>query len=124
MGRYYSGDIEGKFWFGVQNSTDASFFGGKEYEPNHISYYFDKEYLPDIKKGLKKCKKKLGKYKKKLDSFFDKNNGYTDKKLATAINVNEKELSVLMEWYAREILGQKILECVKERGVCDFDAEL
>jgi len=24
MGRYYSGDIEGKFWFAVQSSTDAS----------------------------------------------------------------------------------------------------
>ena len=24
MGRYYGGDIEGKFWFGVQNSWDIS----------------------------------------------------------------------------------------------------
>lgn len=29
MGRYYSGDISGKFWFGVQSSTDAENFGGK-----------------------------------------------------------------------------------------------
>ena len=27
MGRYYYGQISGKFWFGIQNSTDASFFG-------------------------------------------------------------------------------------------------
>jgi len=27
MGRYYNGDIEGKFWFGIQDSNDASFFG-------------------------------------------------------------------------------------------------
>ena len=27
MGRYYNGDIEGKFWFGVQSSDDADFFG-------------------------------------------------------------------------------------------------
>ena len=27
MGRYYSGQISGKFWFGIQESTDASFFG-------------------------------------------------------------------------------------------------
>lgn len=26
MGRYYSGDINGKFWFGVQNSNDADNF--------------------------------------------------------------------------------------------------
>ena len=28
MGRYYSGDINGKFWFGTQSSGDASHFGG------------------------------------------------------------------------------------------------
>jgi hypothetical protein len=27
MGRYYHGDIEGKFWFAVQSSNDADFFG-------------------------------------------------------------------------------------------------
>jgi hypothetical protein len=27
MGRYYSGSIAGKFWFGVQSSEDASHFG-------------------------------------------------------------------------------------------------
>lgn len=27
MGRFYSGDIQGKFWFGVQDSDDADFFG-------------------------------------------------------------------------------------------------
>lgn len=29
MGRYYSGNIAGKFWFGVQDSTDARNIGGK-----------------------------------------------------------------------------------------------
>ena len=27
MGRYYSGDIEGKFWFAIQSSDDADYFG-------------------------------------------------------------------------------------------------
>lgn len=27
MGRYYRGDIEGKFWFGTQSSDDATHFG-------------------------------------------------------------------------------------------------
>ena len=43
MGRYYNGDIEGKFWFGVQDSDDASFFGGEKVEPNYIEYYFEKD---------------------------------------------------------------------------------
>lgn len=29
MGRYYHGDISGKFWFGIQPSDDASQLGGK-----------------------------------------------------------------------------------------------
>jgi hypothetical protein len=27
MGRYYIGDIHGKFWFAIQESNDASYFG-------------------------------------------------------------------------------------------------
>jgi len=27
MGRYYTGDIVGKFWFAIQSSDDASHFG-------------------------------------------------------------------------------------------------
>ena len=37
MGRYYNGDIEGKFWFAVQSSNDADFFGC-EGESHNISY--------------------------------------------------------------------------------------
>ena len=29
MGRYYDGDIEGKFWFGIQSSADGEFFGAR-----------------------------------------------------------------------------------------------
>ena len=47
MGRYYSGDIEGKFWFGVQSSTAARRFGGSESEPNYINYYFSEDDLED-----------------------------------------------------------------------------
>ena len=44
MGRYYHGDIEGKFMFGVQSSTDADFFG-VEGEATHLSYGFNAEDL-------------------------------------------------------------------------------
>lgn len=30
MGRYYYGDIEGKFWFAVQPSTDPAFLEWKK----------------------------------------------------------------------------------------------
>ena len=48
MGRYYWGDIEGKFWFAVQSSDDASNFGvdGKYYEKTGtIDYEFHKDDL-------------------------------------------------------------------------------
>jgi hypothetical protein len=42
MGRYYTGDIEGKFMFGVQSSDDANFFG-VEGESRSLDYYYSEE---------------------------------------------------------------------------------
>ena len=124
MGRYYNGDIEGKFWFGVQSSTDASFFGGSEGEPNYIQYNFDDEDLDDIKAGIKTCLEKLGDYKEKLDLFFKQNNGYNDEMLMKEFSIGKTKVSELLEWYARLDLGKKILDCVAKQGQCSFEAEL
>lgn len=118
MGRYYNGDIEGKFWFAVQSSDDADFFGSEGVEPNYLEYYFEKEHIDDIQAGIAKCLEKLGDDKEKLDKFFEKNNGYT-KDMLDEIGVDFK----LLEWYARLGLGEKILKCVKETGQCYFTAE-
>ena len=59
MGRYYNGDIEGKFWFAVQSSDDADYFGVQG-EARFLNYYFMTEDLPKIEAGIKKCKKYLG----------------------------------------------------------------
>ena len=58
MGRYYSGDIEGKFWFGVQSSDDGNFFGAQDQESNYIDYHVDKQEFIDSR-GLSKCRKAL-----------------------------------------------------------------
>ena len=42
MGRYYDGDINGKFWFAVQSSDDADFFGVQG-ESSYLSYYFSED---------------------------------------------------------------------------------
>ena len=55
MGRYYSGDIEGKFWFGIQSSTDAEFFGGEGYQPEEMNYWFEKSDLDTIKEVIHFC---------------------------------------------------------------------
>ena len=124
MGRYYSGDIEGKFWFAVQSSEDASFFGGSENEPNYLNYYFGTNDLDDIKKGILTCKKELGTYKKKLKKFFKENNCYNDKDLSNKFNISQNKIKTILEWYARLELGEKILKCVEENNSCSFEAEL
>ena len=124
MGRYYNGDIEGKFWVAVQASDDASFFGGQINEPNYIDYSFDKdEHLSGVEEGLKKCREKLGANKKLLDEFFEKNNGYNDDMLIEAYGWSEKETKENLEWYARLELGEKIFKYLDENGECSFSAE-
>ena len=127
MGRYYSGDIEGKFWFGVQNSMDAEFFGGSYYQPEEVEFIFDQDDLSSIQKGIKTCKKELGKNNKRLDTFFDLNLMYNDDKLKEYWLSNHKEdinISHNLEWYARLLLGEQILECVEKQSDCSFTAEL
>jgi hypothetical protein len=132
MGRYYSGDIDGKFWFGVQSSDDASFFGGNEYEPNYINYSFSTDDMEDIDNGLKKCVEALGDYLPKLEKFFTDNNMYNGTDIAKALGLplpqgkewETPETKNLLVWYARYELGKKIKKCVEENGECNFEAEL
>lgn len=124
MGRRYTGDIEGKFWFGVQLSDDASFFGGEQSEPSLISFYFSEEDMPDIIKGIKQCEEALGTNKDILNAYFKKNDGYTNDELAAALGIEKAGLRPVLEWYARLELGLKIKKCVEGTGECSFDAEL
>ena len=131
MGRYYHGDIEGKFWFAVQSSNDADFFGC-EGEARFLNYYYHEGHLDQVKEGIKDCKSSLGEYKKHLDNFFktDGDKGYNDQMLAEYLDKNAKgthsEIGVkfFLEWYARLELGKEILECIEENGECSFEAEL
>ena len=131
MGRYYHGDIEGKFWFAVQSSNDADFFG-VEGEATHVNYYYHEDHLDKVKEGIKDCKSSLGEYKKHLDNFFktDGKEGYNDNMLINYLDKNAKgthsEIGVkfFLEWYARLELGKEIRDCVKENDYCNFEAEL
>jgi hypothetical protein len=187
MGRHYYGDIEGKFWFAVQSSFDADFFGvdhkkiynrkcgctysedndcGCTVEHEHIfrsedgensnqnvcpddcdksedengldpesyssiEYYFEKEHISLIRKGIEKCKHKLRDnkydmdYKSKLDEFFDELvGGYTDEMVCEKLHVDEADVYKILKWYARMMLGMQILSCLEERGKCYFECDL
>lgn len=131
MGRYYQGDINGKFWVAVQSSDDADHFGvAGEFPPaDHLHYHFTEDNLEDIEKGISRCKSKLGDKKEKLDQFFKDNSGYNNEMIVEYfkrnfnLTVTEDEISTMLVYYARLALGEQILNCVKNNGECSFEAE-
>ena len=60
MGRYYSGDIEGKFWFALQPSDAPSRFGGEETEPSYINYHFNEDHLEEVEEEIQNIEESLG----------------------------------------------------------------
>jgi hypothetical protein len=131
MGRYYQGDIEGKFWFAVQNSDDANNFGGSEIELQdddgevmELEYFFAKEDLESINEGVQTCITDLGEFKPKLDEVFSLSNSYNPDEIARQLGVGQAKYRDLMESYARLHLGNKIKKCVEDNGECRFTAEL
>ena len=71
MGRYYSGDINGKFWFGVQSSNAADRFGRIGETPSYLDYYFDIDDLPEVEAEIQRIESTLGEKKATLDAFFN-----------------------------------------------------
>jgi|TARA_R100000093_G_scaffold66529_2_gene37752 hypothetical protein len=121
MGRYYNGDIEGKFWFGIQSSDDADFFGFTGQPPtNELCYEFEEEHIPIVEAGIRTCNERLGDYKQKLDTFFKENNAYD---VSKALELSVKESRQKLKWYARLRLGKQILDCLKDQKYCYFTAE-
>jgi hypothetical protein len=118
MGRYYNGDIQGKFWFAVQSSNSADRFGVTGYEPAYLDYWFDEDNLEAVEEEIKNIEESLGNKLKIIEDFFEKNNGYTDVMLKKA-DITEDELSE----YADLKLGIQIRDCIKESGQCSFQAE-
>lgn len=118
MGRYYSGDIKGKFWFALQDSDCADRFGVTGEQPNVLTYYFDEDNLDDVENEIARIEQSLGEKLKLIDEFFEKNNGYNDKMLAE-VGITTHELKE----YADLEMGKKIRDCIKENGSCSFEAE-
>lgn len=139
MGRYYTGDIEGKFWFAVQNSGDATHFGGvHDYidgegevvdddamdEAVEMYFHFDKSHMEDIQNGITLCLEQLGEYREAFDNFFERQESYSHESIAKELGISVLKVDKLLPPYARLILGLKIEHCVGENGECNFEAEL
>ena len=124
MGRYYDGDIEGKFWFGIQDSSDGDFFG-KNHVVSEIGWEYSKKDLPKIEEGLEKCKANLDEFLSGFYQFFVENDGYNDEMLLEFFNKHDNKYSIKLirkklTWYARLLLGKQIQECVKDNETCYF----
>ena len=117
MGRYYFGDIDGKFMFAVQSSNAADRFGSLGQSPDIIEYHFSEEHLPKINEELAKLKDAH----EKVTKFFESigNGGYNDE-MAEEYGVTQQDLSD----YADYNLGKNIKDYVEENGDCYFTAEL
>jgi hypothetical protein len=116
MGRYYNGDIEGKFMFGLQDSNAADRFGSTG-ETTSLSYYFQEDQLDYIKSELSKIAKNIN--ITKIDQFFEVNNGYSDDLLKDA-GITRNDLTE----YADYKLGIQIRDMLESHGECSFDAEI
>jgi hypothetical protein len=119
MGRYYSGDIDGKFWFAVQPSNSADRFGVTGHVPEYIDYNFYEDDKQGVEEELKRIEETLGEHLHKMDDFFSKNTSYSDETLTE----NGIDSSKVRD-YADYKLGKQILDCLEEYGQCQFTAEL
>ena len=118
MGRYYSGQIEGKFWFALQSSDCADRFGVQGTQPETLNYYFDESDLEGVEEEIKNIEESLGDKIKIIEDFFETNNGYNDTMLAE-VGITTDELRE----YADLGMGKQIRDCIIENGECSFEAE-
>ena len=107
MGRYYRGDIEGKFAFGVQDSFAADRFGVEA----TLFYQFDDSHMPLLDKELSMLEEKI--------DIEDVNEYHDGPEGDSLIGIQEKDHSD----YADYILGRKILECLELNYECMFEVE-
>ena len=101
MGRYISGDLEGKCWFGVQPSDFADRFG-RMGDSSHIEYWFENDDLPNIEKELKMMEKQNGEYFKKLDEFFETHKSYAYEEIEKLPEVQFDILNASKNYVSRQ----------------------
>ena len=119
MGRYFTGMIEGKFWFGLQSSIAADRFGVTYNEPSYVEYYYTQDDLQGVEDEIKVIEESLGDKLQVIEKFFEEHYSYSDKDIIDlGVSMNE------LKEYADLGLGIKIRDCIKEEGYCTFEAEL
>ena len=126
MGRFYNGDVSGKWWFAVQSSDTPEKFGGYE---THIDYTICND--DTFKSGIKLIKEDLGDKLEWLQQFFDENNGYNDAMLMEFMikknpRYDKSELSQDLENFADYEFAMQVKEYFDDTGneYCHVNSEL
>jgi len=124
MGRYYNGDIEGKFLFAVQSSNAGERFGAVEEDWPYTPYIVYRESYSEIQQELDDIVS-TGSVKK-VDDFFEelaqKGRGYNDSDLEEAGILKDD-----MSQWADHRLGKQIKDWFDNNPDEDelrFEAEL
>ena len=123
MGRFLGGDLDYKFWFGVQPSDDILLYG---YQDERISGYVNFEDLDKIIEQVKGYKEE---FKEKFGITYDefmkkiKDKGYLSSSSDEETNTEKwKEMSSLA---SRIDLGDKIIKYLNDtKEDMYFDAEI
>ena len=123
MGRYITGDINRKLWFGVQSSAAADRFGSEgEYDEEYSEFNYLFVDQEAVEQELQHIIDTIGLFElTKLQELFRTSNGYNDSILEAAGLLDLWELH--KSDYADYQLGADILECIKRTGECSFTAE-
>ena len=135
MGRYFHGDIDGKFWFAVQASNAANRFGviGRymddndpektDFNKDDLFYDFRLSDLEKVESELETIKNNLGNNLDKLEAFFKENFMYSPEDLANHLEMTALQTRYVLSEYADYGLGTMIYDYLKENGQCCFWAE-
>lgn len=120
IGRYYFGDIDGKFWFGIQSSFAADRFGSSvvyEEEVGCYSYFFELEHLVDVEEELANIINRMG-----WDNFNLLQLFYSSPE-SDRPPVPDDTIRMHLSEYADYILGLKIRDCIASTGLCCFEVD-
>ena len=128
MGRYYTGDIEGKFAFGEQASDTADQFGVQG-QPQYLEYYFSTNNISEVRARLTELEESFGEYKTPILTYIDLFGCEPYEQVIPLSTYLERAGMKLLEGkklsnYFDYSLGRQILQCIGEKGECSFSAEL
>ena len=119
MGRYYNGDVNGKFMFAVQGSDAHERFGAVEENQSYINYVVYRDSYAEICAELDSIDKQSI---EKVDKMFNEKSGYNDE-IKKKFGVSEEDLSE----YADYEIGMQLKQFFDDNpdyDECRFDAEI